>query len=139
MRDGTVKRLSSLHAMAYRATRGRLGSRLVDNDMLVLTTTGQRTGKRHSVPLLYLADADRLVVVASYGGRPEHPQWFRNLEASPVAEVLVGSQRWTVAATPMTTEERASWWPRIVDAYQDYAVYQSRTERTIPVVWLDRV
>jgi F420H(2)-dependent quinone reductase len=136
MRDETVKRLSRIHATLYRASGGRLGSRLVDNDMLLLTTTGRRSGRPHTVPLLYLGDGERLVVIASYGGRPEHPEWYRNLQATPTATVMVGANRWTVTASTMTGDERSLWWPRIVDAHSDYAVYQSRTEREIPVVWL---
>jgi deazaflavin-dependent oxidoreductase (nitroreductase family) len=136
LRDRTVKHLSRLHALAYRVSGGRLGGRLVDNDMLLLTTTGRRTGSSHTVPLLYLRDDDALIVIASYGGRPEHPEWYRNLAVSPTAVAQVGSTRMSVVATTLDEEDRALWWPRIVEAYRDYAVYQSRTEREIPVVRL---
>lgn len=139
MRDGTVKALSRLHAGVYRLTGGRVGRRLVDNDMLLLTTTGRVTGKPHTVPLLFLRDGDRLVLIASYGGRPEHPEWYRNLVAEPTAEVQVLGDRWRVKAETMGHHDRGTWWPRIVDAYSDYAVYQSRTSREIPVVWLHAV
>jgi len=137
LKDATVKRLSALHTGLYRATRGRVGQRLVHNDMLLLTTVGRRTGAAHTVPLLYLRDGDRLVVIASYGGRPEHPEWYRNLVANPEATVqILGNTRQTRART-MTAKERAVWWPKVVQAYSDYAEYQSRTDREIPVVWLD--
>lgn len=138
MRDATVKRLSSLHALLYRTTNGRIGRRLVDNDMLLLTTVGRRTGTEHTVPLLYLSEGRRLVVIASYGGRPGHPEWYRNLESHPQASVQILGRRIEVEAATMTDAEHTEWWPRIVDAYSDYAVYQSRTDRQIPVVWLDR-
>ena len=90
------------------------------------------------MPLLYLRDGSRLIVIASYGGRPEHPQWYRNLEAHPQASVQILGDHIEVEATTMTNAEHSEWWPRIVAAYGDYAAYQSRTDRQIPVVWLDR-
>lgn len=129
--------LSTLHTTLYRATRGMIGRRLVNNDMLLLTTTGVATGDLHTVPLLYLSDGQRLIVVASYGGRPSHPQWYRNLLEEPSASAQIRGDTRDVVATTMTAAERDLWWPRIVEAYGDYAVYQSRTERKIPVVWLD--
>lgn len=135
--DPTVRRLSKLHRRLYRLTAGRIGRRLVHNDMLLLTTKGRRSGLPHEVPLLYLEDDDCLVVIASYGGRPRHPDWFINLEAHRAAEVQVGDHRMPVTARLANAEERTKWWPRIVDAYPGYAEYQSRTERPIPVVFLD--
>ena len=129
--------LSTLHTTLYRATRGMIGRRLVNNDMLLLTTTGVATGDLHTVPLLYLSDGQRLIVIASYGGRPSHPQWYRNLLEEPSASAQILGDIRDVVATTMTAAERDLWWPRIVEAYGDYAVYQSRTERKIPVVWLD--
>ncbi|MGI9643388.1 MAG: nitroreductase/quinone reductase family protein [Acidimicrobiia bacterium] len=137
MHDRNVKMLSTLHTTLYRATRGMIGRRLVNNDMLLLTTTGVTTGDLHTVPLLYLSDGQRLIVVASYGGRPSHPQWYRNLLEEPSASAQILGDTRDVVATTMTAAERDLWWPRIVEAYGDYAVYQSRTERKIPVVWLD--
>ena len=138
MHDTAVKNLSRLHTALYRATNGLIGRRLVHNDMLLLTTRGRVTGSDHTVPLLYLQEDQRLVVVASYGGRPRHPEWYRNLVHEPRARVQILGERTDVVATTMTGAERSSWWPRIVGAYGDYATYQSRTTREIPVVWLDR-
>lgn len=136
MDDYLVKVLSRGHAAVYRLSGGRVGTRLVNNDMLLLSTKGRTTGKTHTVPLLYLTDDRDYIVIASYGGRPDHPEWYRNLEANPSAEVVIGSARQPVTAETMTAVERDIWWPRIVEAYSDYAVYQSRTERIIPVVRL---
>jgi deazaflavin-dependent oxidoreductase (nitroreductase family) len=104
--------------------------------MLLLTTTGKTSGRAHTVPLLYLSEDDRLVVIASYGGRPQHPAWYQNLLTHPEARVQILGCTRDVTATTMTEPDRSSWWPRIVDAYSDYALYQSRTTRQIPVVWL---
>ena len=136
VRDSTVKALSTLHATIYRTTRGLLGTRLVSNDMLLLTTTGRRTGAQHTVPLLYLEADERLIVIASYGGRSHHPEWYLNLLEHPAALVQTGRHRRNVRAETMSTPDRTGWWPRVVDAYGDYAVYQERTEREIPLVWL---
>lgn len=136
MRDRTAKRLSKLHAVLYRLTRGKVGRRLVSNDMLLLATVGAKTGRRHTRPLLYLRDGETLVVIASWGGRPHHPDWYVNLLAHPDAEVQVDGRKWPVRARTATPEEREIWWPRILDAYRGYSVYQSHTDRVIPVVFL---
>ena len=137
MRDRAVKRWSALHRVVYEVSGGRVGRRLVDNDMLLLTTTGRASGRSHTVPLLYLRDGDSLMVIASYGGRPRDPDWYLNLVANPSVRVQVGPRHREMSARTATAEERSSWWPRVVAAYGDYAVYQGRTEREIPVVILD--
>ena len=136
MRDVTARRLSRLHAFVYRLTRGRVGRRLVRNDMLLLTTRGAKTGREHTVPLLYLRAGETIAVIASWGGRPNNPQWFSNLMADPEAVVQVRSERWLVRARAATPEERAEWWPRVLAAYDGYRVYQSHTDRVIPIVFL---
>ncbi len=138
MRDRTVKALSTIHTAAFRLTGGRVGRRLVDNEMGILTTVGRVTGKDHAVPLLVLADDDDWVVVASYGGRPDHPEWYRNLVAGPEARLQLGSLIHEVSASTMGDEERDLWWPRIVAAYDGYADYATRTDRPTPVVRLSR-
>lgn len=139
MHDSTARRLSRLHVLLYRITGGVLGSRLVHNDMLLLTTTGAKTGKRHTVPLLHLRDGETLVVIASWGGRPRHPQWYTNLVADPRATVQVRSERWQVRARTAEPDERAVWWPKVLAAYRGYRVYESNTDRLIPVVFLEPV
>ncbi|MFQ5523124.1 MAG: nitroreductase family deazaflavin-dependent oxidoreductase [Acidimicrobiia bacterium] len=137
MKDSAVRRWSRVHSAVFKLTRGRMGKRLVENDILLLTTTGRKTGEPHTVPLLYLVDDDRYVVIASYGGRPHHPEWYLNLAAEPRVVVRLPGRTVRMLARTATPEEREEWWPRIVDAYQGYAVYQSRTDREIPVVFLE--
>lgn len=137
MRDSSVRRWSKVHTLVYRATRGRLGRRLVGNDILLLTTRGHETGEEHTVPLLHLRDGSVVVVIASYGGRPQHPTWYRNLVAEPHVEVQTKDTRGNMVARTADAEERSRWWPRIVAAYDGYATYQSRTDREIPVVILE--
>lgn len=139
MKDRTVRRASQFHRSLYQLTGGLLGTRLVNNDMLLLTTIGARTGKRHIVPLLYLSEEGRYVVIASYGGRPQHPDWYTNLVADPEVVVQIGGRRFAATARTADPVERAALWPRIVDAYRGYAEYQARTDREVPVVYLDPV
>jgi deazaflavin-dependent oxidoreductase (nitroreductase family) len=144
LRDEIARRLSSVHRVLYRATAGGLGRRLVNNDMLLLTTTGRVTGRRHEVPLLYLSEGGRrqyerpLYVFASWGGRDAHPEWYTNLVAEPRVEVQVRAERFPATAAPLEEPERSEWWRRAVAAYDGYAAYQSRTDRLIPVVRLTR-
>ena len=136
MKDPAVRRWSRFHTRLYRFTNGLLGRRLVANDMLLLTTKGHRTGRPHTVPLLYLKDHEAFVVIASYGGRPEHPTWYRNLMADPEVTVQIEGTKTRMTARRADPEEREVWWPRSEAAYGGYSVYQSRTEREIPVVFL---
>jgi deazaflavin-dependent oxidoreductase (nitroreductase family) len=134
-----VRRWSAVHRALYRMTRGAIGRRLVDNDILLLTTTGHLTGRPHTVPLLYLRDGEALVVIASYGGRPQHPTWYENLVADRNVRVQVNGSRRPMTARTANTRERRHWWPTIEAAYEGYSVYQSRTDRMIPVVFLEPV
>jgi deazaflavin-dependent oxidoreductase (nitroreductase family) len=109
----------------------------VDNDILLLTTKGRHSGSSHTVPLLYLRDGEVLVVIASYGGRDRHPAWYLNLVAEPEVLVQVARAKFNARARTASDKERAWWWPRVVEAYGDYAVYQARTDRVIPVVMLE--
>ncbi len=137
MKDTRVRRLSKIHRALFRATGGRVGRRLVNNDMLLLSTTGRHTGETHTVPLLFLRDGPRLVVIASYGGRPQHPDWYLNLVANPEARVRTDEGQWAVRATTAGPEERSRWWPGVVTAFEGYAGYQAKTDREIPIVFLD--
>ena len=139
MKDSVVRRLSTLHRVLFRATGGIVGRRLVDNDMLLLTTQGRRTGEDHTVPLLFLRDGERLVVIASYGGRPLPPDWCMNLLADPMVRIQTSQETWVGRASTASPGERALWWPRAVAAYEGYAEYQSRTDREIPVIFIDRI
>ena len=138
MRDDLAKRLSALHRVVYRTSRGVIGRRLVDNDMLLLTTTGRHTGRAHTVPLLYLSDDGTPLVIASWGGRDRHPEWSLNLLAAPQVEVQIRGGRFAATAAPLDEPERTHWWERAVAAYDGYAAYQPRTERVIPIVRLLR-
>ena len=132
-----VKVMSNLNTWIYRASGGRIGGRFLRGaPVLLLNTTGRKSGQTRTAPLLYLEDGDRYVVVASKGGMSHHPLWFRNLEASPLVEVEIGRRKLPMTARRATTSEKETLWPRLVAMYRDYADYQARTERDIPVVIL---
>jgi deazaflavin-dependent oxidoreductase (nitroreductase family) len=102
--------------------------------MLLLTTRGRVSGDAHTVPLLYLQDADRLAVVASYGGRPHHPDWYLNLVAQPRCTVQVEGERRIMTATTAGPDDRSRWWQAALAAHPGYADYQAKTDREIPIV-----
>lgn len=103
---------------------------------MLLSTTGRKTGKRRTTPLLYLRDGDKLVLVASHGGSATHPIWWLNLQAKPEAEVEIGRQKLAVVARQANAEERNRLWPLVVAMYADYAKYQEKTTREIPLILL---
>ena len=104
--------------------------------VLLLTTTGRRSGKQRTTPLTFLRDGADLVLIASNGGADQPPDWWRNLEHNPHAVVRIGRARSTVTARTVSAEERERLWPVVTAAYSGYAKYQQRTSRQIPVVLL---
>ena len=101
---------------------------------LLLDHRGRTSGTTYTTPLLYLLDGPDVVVVASQGGLPRDPQWYRNLVAQPDTQVQIRSEVRRVRARTATPEERAALWPRLVELYSDFANYQRWTDREIPVV-----
>ena len=136
MQRRTVRLLSRLHSAAYRVTRGRIGHHGFGIDCLLLTTTGRRTGMKRTVPLLYLRDGSNYVVIASFGGRPQHPDWYFNLQRDPRAEIQVGGWRSEVKAFSVSPAERGELWDRAVAAWPAYLDYQARTDRQIDLIAL---
>ena len=144
---GTVKFMKVLavvNVWLYRRTGGRLGSHWRIGagfrnpvPICLVEHTGRKTGQLRTTPLVYLADGERVVVVASQAGRPENPMWFLNVSANPDVTVVIGRQRRAMRARVADDAERAELWPRLVDLYADYASYQSWTDRVIPVVVLE--
>jgi deazaflavin-dependent oxidoreductase (nitroreductase family) len=139
-----IKVMSALNTWLYRRTGGRvgrtwrLGSAIRKGvPICLLTTTGRKSGTPRTVPLCFLADGDRVVLVASQGGLPDDPQWYKNLLADPAVDLQVGATHRRMTARTAEPAERAQLWPRLVDLYADYDSYQRWTGRTIPVVVCD--
>ncbi len=135
-RTKLVEFLWRLHRWIYTATGGRLGSQIFGIPILLLTTTGRKSGQRRTAALYYFKDQDRFVVIASNAGDPRHPAWYLNLAANPEATVRAGPRRWRAQATSAEGEERERLWSMAVALDSAYAEYQKRTERQIPVVVL---
>src|SRR5436853_6922678 len=137
MANAMQRVLGSLNRAVYRASGGKLGGTMKGAPILLLTTTGRKSGKPRTMPLLYLEDDGRLVVVASSGGSPGHPAWFLNLRENPEVEVEIGRERRTMSARTATPEERERLWRQVVAMYNGYDSYQRKTSREIPLVILD--
>jgi deazaflavin-dependent oxidoreductase (nitroreductase family) len=133
---GATRYLGALHRGLYRLSGGRIGGRMWDTQVVLLTTTGRQTGKKRTVPLCSFRHGDDLVVIASYGGLEQPPAWWLNLQANPHAELVAGRERRTVTARDAASEERAVLWAEVTARAPGYLEYQRRTTREIPVVIL---
>ncbi len=126
-----------VHQWLYETTDGRVGASVGGRPMLLLRTVGRRSGRPRTSALLYVRDGDGYVVVASKGGDPHHPGWFHNLMADPDVEIQVGRERRAVRARVAEGAERSRLWTRADEVnHGQYSVYQTRTDREIPVVVL---
>lgn len=132
--------LLTVHQWLYEHSDGRIGASLGGRPMLLLRTIGRRSGQPRTAALLYVRDGDAYAVIASKGGAPKHPGWFHNLAAHPDVEIQVGRERIPVHARAAEGEERSRLWARADEINRgQYAEYQSRTKRVIPVVVLERI
>lgn len=127
------------HVALYQATGGAIGGRGGSRRFLLLTTTGRRTGQRHTVPLPYFFDGETPYVVASNYGKDRSPVWYLNLAAHPAVEVQVGRERSAARARVAAGDERARIWKQLIARHENYARYQRRTQREIPIVLLEHV
>ena len=128
---------SDANVWLYRRSGGRLGGRMGKAPVLLLHHVGRRSGRKRVTPVLFLADGPRLVVVASNGGAPAPPAWYRNLLADPRTTVEVGSRKVQVHAREATDGESASYWPRLHEMYPSFEIYKRRTDRPLPVIVLE--
>jgi deazaflavin-dependent oxidoreductase (nitroreductase family) len=126
----------ALHRFLYRASGGRIGGRVWGLRVVLLTTTGRRSGKRRTVPLCSLRDGENVVVIGSYGGLDRPPAWSLNLEAAPEAELEDGRERRHVVARAASAGERMRLWAEITARAPGYLDYERRTSREIPVIVL---
>lgn len=131
-----LRAFTALHVFIYRLSGGKMLSSISSAPVLLLTTTGHRTGKRRTRPLVYLQDGNRYVVVGSAGGAAQHPAWIRNLLTNPVVDVQVGRRKLPMRAELVNGEERTALWPKLVRLFPGFAEYQQATPRELPVVVL---
>jgi deazaflavin-dependent oxidoreductase (nitroreductase family) len=120
-------------------TGGSEGMTLRDLPVILLVTKGAKSGKIRKTPLMRVEHDGAFALVASQGGAPKHPVWYHNIVADPHVEVQDGTERSDMVAREVTGEEKAAWWERAVAAYPDYADYQRKTDREIPVFVAEKV
>ncbi len=121
----------------YEGSRGTEGTDMRGMPVVIVTSRGQRSGKLRKTPLMRVEHDGSYAAVASLGGAPKHPVWYFNLVADPHVEVQDGPEKQDMVAREVTGEEKATWWERCVAAFPDYADYQAKTDREIPVLVLE--
>jgi proline iminopeptidase len=127
------------HVRRYRETDGEEGFEWKEGShILLLTTTGRKTGNKTTAPLIFGLDGDTPVIVASQGGAPDHPGWYKNLVKNPAAEVQIKGETFAVRAREAEGDERDRLWELMNQEWRHYEEYQTRTDRRIPVVVLER-
>jgi deazaflavin-dependent oxidoreductase (nitroreductase family) len=123
---------------AFRANGGKVGGMWEGRPLLLLTTTGAKSGQRRTNPVMYLRDGDRLLVFASKGGAPSSPDWYHNLVVHPEVTVEVGNETYEATATVIRGQERDRLYAKQAQLYPQFAEYQAKTTRQIPVIALER-
>ena len=127
-----------VHVRVYRQTAGERGYHWRGATILLLTTKGRMSGRERTTPLIFRSDGERWVIIASQGGAPDHPGWYKNLARDPHATIQVKDERIPVRARDAEGEERARLWSLMTENWPSYDAYQRRTARQIPVVVLER-
>lgn len=138
IKDQLAKAVNVLHRTIFSATKGRVGGRGLGMPVVMLTTTGRKSGQPRTTMLTSpLQEDGKVVLVASYGGDDRNPAWFLNLRDNPDVELTMDGSTRKMRAYVATPEERAELWPRVTKDHANYASYQRRTEREIPLVVLE--
>jgi deazaflavin-dependent oxidoreductase (nitroreductase family) len=133
--DFLIKWISRVNTFMYRRGGGEgLGSTFQNIPVALLTTSGRKSGQPRVSPLYFLRDGDRVIVAASKGGSDKNPMWYLNLKANPKVQVQIKKEILDLQARDATDEERAKYWPQLVQMYPSYTDYQSFTDRQIPIV-----
>ena len=133
----STSRRSRKQIDAYEATDGKKGGDLRGRPVIILTSVGAKTGKLRKTPLMRVEHEGSYAVVASLGGAPKHPVWYFNLKENPHVELQDGATKRDYMAREVTGDEKALWWDRAVATWPDYARYQKKTDRQIPVFVLE--
>ena len=133
--DFFIKWMSRINTFMYRRGGGEgLGGTFQNIPVVLLTTTGRKSGQPRVSPLYFLRDGDRVIVAASKAGSEKNPMWYLNLKANPKVQVQIKKEVLDLPARDATDEERAKYWPQLVRMYPTYEDYQSWTDRRIPIV-----
>ena len=135
---GVGKWLCAANTAMYKVSKGKLGGKMGDAAVCLLTTTGRKSGKPRTVPLLHVMDGDAVVLIASKAGYPKHPLWYLNLVANPEVAVQIGGETSSYIARTAEGDERQRLWDLMVASYADYEQYRKWTDREIPVVVCDK-
>jgi deazaflavin-dependent oxidoreductase (nitroreductase family) len=135
-KDKAARLFGGLHATVIRRSGGKFGAKFRGAPVLLLTTTGRKSGQARTSPLLYLPDGADLAVVASYGGDDRFPAWYHNLVANPEVSAEVDGKTVQLRATVADAATKARLWPELLKMYKTYDSYQKKTDREIPVVLL---
>ena len=122
----------------FRANRGKAGGPFEGRPMLLLTTTGAKSGQLRTSPMMYVPDGNRLLVIASNAGAPTHPDWYRNLVAHPEVTIEIKNETYRATAIVMEGAARERLWNSIVEQYPFFTEHQAKTPRQIPVIALER-
>ncbi len=135
------KVVAATHVALFRATHGRIGGSMMGGKVLLLTTTGSKTGKARTVPVMQFDSDGRRFVIASAGGQAQHPAWFKNLQKTPTATVELPGERYQARANVLEGAERARIWKLVTERAPNFAAYEKKAagKREIPVVELTRV
>jgi deazaflavin-dependent oxidoreductase (nitroreductase family) len=131
-----IRTTTLINRFAFQLTNGKIGGRFGKVDILLLTTTGRKSGEARTVPLQYFTDGEDYVLVASNAGDDHHPAWWLNLQANPAGVMQLGGDKKKVEARKATAEEKGRIWPNVTAIYPGYDEYQTRTSREIPLVLL---
>jgi deazaflavin-dependent oxidoreductase (nitroreductase family) len=141
-----IKVMSQVNTAVYRWTGGLLGSTWRVGSafpwgipVLLLTTIGRKSGQPRTLPLLFIEEGDHIIIVASRGGLPSEPLWYKNLVANPECDVQIKRRKFKAKARTASPDERETLWPKLVAHYPDFASYATWTDRIIPVVILEPI
>ena len=139
MNKGVIKFMSMSHAFWYQMSGGIIGAKVSGMPVLLLTTTGRKSGRKRTIPLTHQRDGANFVLIASNAGHDNHPAWYHNLRANPDAEIVIGREKTRVRAETANDADRDRLYKSAVDIFPGYGEYEKETTRKIPVVILKPV
>ena len=131
-----IRVITDVNVWLLSRSKGRIGTRFLGVDVLLLVTVGRRSGQARTTPLFYLRDGENFVLVASRGGTSRHPDWYQNIERTPEVTVQVANETRAMLARPATEEETQELWPKLVAMFSVWERFQQRSSRSFPVVIL---